>query len=239
MKTKKQTTAKKEKYNPLTEKPVKEVSTAKDSEIPEQPFSAPILDAGSEIPKGDNACKAESKSTPSTHGEKLPSNDFQDGLKSLHFMNKEELFLNACKEDVDIKLKKSLPFIIKLRNLTESKLCDVELLNFDFDKQDKIRYSCLGGVDYRRMLLQFITREYQIGAVRYFASHHDPTYKEKQVDNVLRINQCNANGCTTSIPVGLSRDIYQNQNNIIDSHDKFTLNVLTSMKLGHLCLTQK
>jgi hypothetical protein len=74
--------------------------------------------------------------------------------------------------------------IISLTNLTSDKLDNVDLINPDFEKQDKIDYAISGGLTYQQFLLQLADKSYKIGRVRNISLSEQSTNNAIYVENL-------------------------------------------------------
>jgi hypothetical protein len=113
------------------------------------------------------------------------------------------------------------PYTICVKNLTDEKLYDVDLFNYEFEKQKKIEYSCIQGVSYQyflRILSSWNKASEEIKTIRFSASCDYKKFQQKQLQTCLRIISTNPNGFSASVPKNLFVyfNAYQQQGNIID-----------------------
>lgn len=124
-----------------------------------------------------------------------------------------------------IKLEKQketlLPYCFHLKNLTDEKLYDVDLFNYNHEKQNKIAYSCTNGVPYERFL-RFLSslneaRE-EIILMRFVAVCDYGKFRQKQLNCCVHHINEEPNGRSVSTPNNLyiNFSAYQQQSDIID-----------------------
>lgn len=119
----------------------------------------------------------------------------------------------------------SQPYILTVKNLTDEKLYAVEVLNSEFEKQNKVDY-CMGvhGVNYYHFLQQVFHRHdidekslnNKVHMLRVRAYCEFGKFQTKQLYATLGIGYHDAHGNKTTRPLSLSMDAYQQQPNIID-----------------------
>jgi hypothetical protein len=126
-----------------------------------------------------------------------------------------------------IEINSNSPLVIGLKNLTDKELADVELLNPDFDKQEKIKYSFTGVVNYQEFLLHLRDFSYKVCRCRYI------TDNLKQTTNSLGIS--NTDNASTSVAFSFDEELIQPL--IVDVRlegEGFVLAENTKMKLKFL-----
>ncbi len=135
------------------------------------------------------------------------------------------------------------PYTICVKNLTDEKLYDVDLFNYEFEKQKKIEYSCIQGVSYQyflRILSSWNQASEEIKTIRFSASCDYKKFQQKQLQTCLRIINTNPNGFSVSVPKDLfvHFSAYQMQGNIIDvqltDKDKIKLFNQLQLRLDYL-----
>ena len=136
------------------------------------------------------------------------------------------------------------PYIFRVKNLTDEKLYDVDLFNYEHEKQDKIEYSsCLHGVTYEyflRILSSWNQASEEIKTIRFSAFCDYKKFQQKQLQTCLRIIRTNPNGFSASVPNQLfvHFSAYQMQGNIIDvqltDNDKIKLFNQLQLRLDYL-----
>ena len=128
------------------------------------------------------------------------------------------------KEKKDVKLNsdlKSAPYQIHVKNLTDEKLCDVDLFNHDHEKQKKVAYSCPNGVSYDsflRFLSALSEAKEQVSMLRFQVWCDYPKFRSKQLCCCLHeiYQEPNGNMQSVSLQVGNYLSANQFQSNIID-----------------------
>jgi hypothetical protein len=130
------------------------------------------------------------------------------------------------------------PYTICVKNLTDEKLYDVDLFNYEFEKQKKIEYSCIQGVSYQyflRILSSWNQASEEIKTIRFSASCDYKKFQQKQLQTRLRIINTNLNGFSASVPKDLFVyfNAYQMQANIIDVQltDKERIKLFNQLQL--------
>lgn len=113
------------------------------------------------------------------------------------------------------------PYQVRIKNLTDEKLYDVDLFNYEHEKQNKIAYSCGMGVEYNRFLrfLSALSEEKeQVKLLRVQVWCDYPKFRSKQLNCCLHRIIQNPNGCLESVPleVGHYLSASQFQSDIID-----------------------
>jgi hypothetical protein len=127
-------------------------------------------------------------------------------------------------EDVIAKSKpiqNLAPYTIRVKNLTDEKLYDVDLFNYEHEKQKKIEYSCIHGVSYGyflRILASYDKPSELIKAMRFSAFCDYSKFQNKQLRTCIRTIYTKLDGCSSSIPteIAIYMNAYQQQGNIID-----------------------
>jgi hypothetical protein len=134
----------------------------------------------------------------------------------------EILEFNVSELAKDNSKKESLlPYQIRIKNLTDEKLYDVDLFNYEHEKQNKIAYSCGMGVEYNRFL-RFLSAlseaKEQVFLLRFQVWCDYPKFRSKQLNCCLHKIITNPNGRMQSEPlqVGNYFSAYQQQSDIID-----------------------
>jgi hypothetical protein len=113
------------------------------------------------------------------------------------------------------------PYTIRVKNLTDEKLYDVDLFNYEHEKQKKIEYSCIHGVSYEyflRILASYDKPSELIKAMRFSAFCDYSKFQNKQLRTCIRTIYTKLDGCSSSIPteIAIYMNAYQQQSNIID-----------------------
>jgi hypothetical protein len=127
-------------------------------------------------------------------------------------------------EDVVAKSKpiqNLAPYTIRVKNLTDEKLYDVDLFNYEHEKQKKIEYSCVHGVSYEyflRILASYDKPSELIKMMRFSAFCDYSKFQNKQLRTCIRTIITELDGCSASIPteIAIYMNAYQQQGNIID-----------------------
>lgn len=135
---------------------------------------------------------------------------------------KTEIIDFKVSDFVGDKPKESLiPYQVRIKNLTDEKLYDVDLFNYEHEKQNKIAYSCGMGVEYNRFL-RFLSAlseaKEQVVLLRFQVWCDYPKFRSKQLNCCLHKIITNPNGNMQSVPlqVGNYLSPYQQQSDIID-----------------------
>ena len=113
------------------------------------------------------------------------------------------------------------PYCFHIKNLTDEKLYDVDLFNYDHEKQNKVAYSCTNGVPYDsflRFLSALSEAKEQVSLLRFQVWCDYPKFRSKQLNCCLNEIYQEPNGNMQSIPlqVGNYLSANQHQSNIID-----------------------
>lgn len=113
------------------------------------------------------------------------------------------------------------PYCLHIKNLTDEKLYDVDLFNYDHEKQNKVAYSCTNGVPYDRFLgfLSALNEpKEEIRLIRFNANCDYHKFKSKQLKSCVHTIYSEPNGSMVSIPTNLIvyLSAYQFQSDIID-----------------------
>jgi hypothetical protein len=119
------------------------------------------------------------------------------------------------------KKESLLPYQIRIKNLTDEKLYDVDLFNYQHEKQNKIAYSCGMGVEYNtflRFLSALSKAKEQVVLLKFQVWCDYPKFRSKQLNCCLHKIITNTNGCMQSYPlqVGNYFSAYQQHADIID-----------------------
>ena len=138
-------------------------------------------------------------------------------------------------EDEPISL---LPYCLHVKNLADEKLYDVDLFNYNHEKQNKVAYSCTNGVDYN-MFLRFLSSlneaKEEIVMMRFIAVCDYQKFKSKQLRTCLSTIYEEPNGRKVSMPKELSIHFsaYQQQSDIIqvDLSGKSTIKIFNQLQL--------
>jgi hypothetical protein len=113
------------------------------------------------------------------------------------------------------------PYTIRIKNLTDEKLYDVDLFNYEHEKQKKIEYSCVHGVSYEyflRILASYDKPSELIKMMRFSAFCDYAKFQNKQLKTCIRTIITKLDGCSASIPteIAIYMNAYQMQGSIID-----------------------
>ena len=124
--------------------------------------------------------------------------------------------LTVAQEDSKVQL--SLPYLIHIKNLTDEKLYDVKLFDYEFEKQDKIKYSCpISTVEYSQ-ILRTLTGENEprkvIGTIRAMAFCDYKKFQSKQINCEFYVINKDINGYEAHNPDRFMIDPYQQQEGI-------------------------
>ena len=179
------------------------------------------------------------------------SSDIPTEIKE-EMLTKGSVFPNAIGNDeyfdsskmmaIGVKKEQLNPYQIRIKNLTDEKLYDVDLFNYKHDKQNKIEYSCGMGVDYDkflRILASNTLSEERVDLFRINAWCDYPKFRNKQLNSCLHTIYEEPNGISSSCPTGLGIyfSAYQMQSDIIDVRVdslKIQLNNLLQLRLSYL-----
>jgi hypothetical protein len=142
---------------------------------------------------------------------------------------------------MDIGVKKELlfPYQIRIKNLTDEKLYDVDLFNYEHEKQDKVEYSCgIMGVSYNmflRHLSALSEPKEQVDLLRISALCDYAKFKSKQLNCRLDTIYEQVNGCSESVPtnIGMYFSPHQFQSDIIDINltDGYKIKLFNQLQL--------
>ena len=154
----------------------------------------------------------------------------------------DEYFDSSKMMAIGVKKEQLNPYQIRIKNLTDEKLYDVDLFNYKHDKQNKIEYSCGMGVDYDkflRILASNTLSEERVDLFRINAWCDYPKFRNKQLNSCLHTIYEEPNGISSSCPTGLGIyfSAYQMQSDIIDVRVdslKIQLNNLLQLRLSYL-----
>tara|TARA_R110000868_G_scaffold323015_3_gene583949 strand:+ start:35 stop:727 length:693 start_codon:yes stop_codon:yes gene_type:complete len=113
------------------------------------------------------------------------------------------------------------PYCLHIKNLTDEKLYDVDLFNYDHEKQNKVAYSCTNGVLYDRFLgfLSSLNEpKEEIRLIRFTADCDYHKFKRKQLQSCVHTIYSEPNGSMVYTPTNLIVyfSAYQHQSDIID-----------------------
>ena len=126
--------------------------------------------------------------------------------------------LKLAIEQEEKKVQPSLPYIIHIKNLTDEKFYDVKLFDYEFEKQDKIKYSCpISTVEYSQILRTLADENEPrkvIGAIRAMAFCDYKKFQSKQINCGFSVINKDINGSEVSSPDYFIIDPYQQQDGI-------------------------
>lgn len=114
-----------------------------------------------------------------------------------------------------------MPYSFHIKNLTDEKLYDVDLFNYDHEKQNKVAYSCTNGVDYN-MFLRFLSSLNEptegVNLLRLVAVCDYQKFKAKQLRSCISVIYQEPKGRMISTPIqsGIHLSAYQQQSDIIE-----------------------
>ena len=119
------------------------------------------------------------------------------------------------------KKESLLQYQIRIKNLTDEKLYDVDLFNYEHEKQNKIAYSCGMGVDYNSFLRSIASNSLskeQVTLLKFQVFCDYPKFINKQLNCCLHkiIENPNERMKSESLQVGNYFSAYQQQFDIID-----------------------
>jgi len=128
--------------------------------------------------------------------------------------------LNVAEYNIP-KKETLLPYQIRIKNLTDEKLYDVDLFNYEHEKQKKIEYSCIHGVSYEyflRLLASYSEPIELIKMMRFSAFCDYSKFQNKQLRTFIRTIYTKLDGCSEYITTAISNYMnpYQQQSNIIE-----------------------
>lgn len=154
----------------------------------------------------------------------------------------DELFDITTMVGKEIKKEQLNPYQIRIKNLTDEKIYDVDLFNYKHEKQNKIQYSCGMGVDYDRFLRILASNrlsEERIDLFRVNAWCDYAKFRNKQLHSCLHTIYEEPNGNSSSSPtaIGIYFSAYQQQADIVDVRVdslKIQLNNLLQLRLSYL-----
>jgi hypothetical protein len=154
----------------------------------------------------------------------------------------DEYFDSSKMMAIGVKKEELRPYQIRIKNLTDEKLYDVDLFNYKHEKQNKIEYSCGMGVDYDKFLRILASNrlsEERVDLFRINAWCDYPKFRNKQLNSCLHTIYEEPNGISSSCPTGLGIyfSAYQMQSDIIDVRVdslKIQLNNLLQLRLSYL-----
>jgi hypothetical protein len=142
-----------------------------------------------------------------------------------------EAFINTLEEEMsdledrrkywDANKKMLFPYIINIKNLTDEKLYDVDILNLKHEKQNKVSYSCSTGVDYDWFLMSIFSQnkpKEEVMKLRLVSICDYAKFRDKQLRCCLHVINQKSDGCMASSPIdtGIYFNPYQMQSSIID-----------------------
>lgn len=142
----------------------------------------------------------------------------------------------------EVKKESLFPYQIHIKNLTDEKLYDVDIFNYEHDKQRKIEYSCTNGVPYERFLRSLSSNclsEEKVDLFRLMAWCDYAKFQNKQLNCCLHTIYEKPNGNYSSVPthVGIYFSAYQQQSSIVDVKNdglKIQLNNELQLRLSYL-----
>jgi hypothetical protein len=129
-------------------------------------------------------------------------------------------YLNKLSEEKSIE-EISLPYQIHIKNLTDEKIYNVDLFNYDHEKQRKLSYSCTNGVSYDKFLrwlssLNEPKEKIALLRLQVWCDYHK--FINKQINCCLHTIYEKPNGKMISVPlqVGNYFSANQMQSGIVD-----------------------
>jgi len=118
-------------------------------------------------------------------------------------------------EEHQQSIRLSNPYIIHIKNLTDEKIYDVKLFDYEYEKQNKLKYSCpISSVEYAQILRTLIGENeprIEIGTIRAIAFCDYAKFKIKQINCEFNIINKDINGSESWIPDRFIIDTYQQQ----------------------------
>jgi hypothetical protein len=138
------------------------------------------------------------------------------------FEDEDDEIIDFKVSEFNIPTKETLlPYQIHIKNLTDEKLYDVDLFNYEHEKQNKIAYSCGTGVEYNnflRFLSALSEAKEQVTLLRFQVWCDYPKFRSKQLNCCLHRIITNPNGSMQSdlLQVGNYLSAYHHQSDIID-----------------------
>ena len=182
-----------------------------------------ILRFISEITSGISELMIKHKSSKKEENvENLEVNFSSQPKEKVAFEDEDDEIIDFKVSEFNIPTKETLlPYQIHIKNLTDEKLYDVDLFNYEHEKQNKIAYSCGAGVDYNnflRFLSALSEAKEQVKLLRVQVWCDYPKFRNKQLNCCLHRIITNPNGCLESVAlqVGNYFMAYQHQSDIID-----------------------
>lgn len=182
----------------VNQPPIKEEMFTKDYNISKHAFLNALEEEMSDLKERDYSSKEDS------NGFKKEMSDLEDRRKYW-----------------DAKKKMLFPYIINIKNLTDEKLYDVDILNIKHEKQNKVSYSCSTGVDYDWFLMSILSQnkpKEEVMRLRLFSICDYPKFRDKQSRCCLQVINQKIDGSISSSPIHSSVYFspYQMQSGIID-----------------------
>lgn len=127
-------------------------------------------------------------------------------------------------------------YVFSVKNNTDEKHYNVDLLNYEHEKNRKISYELKTGMTYNDFLRQIQVKNNEvIKAIRIYSLCDYGKFQAKQCAATLTFKSEDANGSSYSTPIWCYLDAYQMQSNIVEKKElNFNFNVNTQIKLEYL-----
>jgi hypothetical protein len=131
------------------------------------------------------------------------------------------------------------PYIVRIDNRSKECLYNVEILNPDFEKQDKIEYSMLDkSITYLELICQLEVFPQDIKRMKYVVLHDNAYITAKQLHNTITLSYYEKdNGGGYGMPLQLYPDSNKPNSYTVDAPYKFLIdnaNCITKLTLGFL-----
>lgn len=141
-------------------------------------------------------------------------------------------------KDKNLKQELSIPFCVRIRNLTDEKLYDVKVFDFDHTKQRKIEYSSfLPTVTYDQLLRQlqsYDDKKFDIVLLRHFVLCDYVKFQKKQLSCDINLVIKDSNGCESWQSNHFLIDAYQQQNSVCELETKMPFSVKSNLHYDFL-----
>lgn len=132
-------------------------------------------------------------------------------------------------------MPKNTPFVVNVKNLTDEKLYDVNLIDYEHEKQKKIEFSMgVSGVLYNEFLRQLQHKEITIDTT-YIKAHCDYSkFEKRQLSCVLLSKTQDAQGHRIDKPMFSIIDPYQYQSNCVVINAEYPISYMSFLFLNYL-----
>ncbi|PCJ51543.1 MAG: hypothetical protein COA79_26085 [Planctomycetota bacterium] len=132
-------------------------------------------------------------------------------------------------------LPNGIPFIVHIKNLTDEKLFNVKLINYDYKDQNKISYELgAGDVTYGEFLSLLSNRPETIMDT-YIVAHCDyEKFQTRQLCSSFMIHERTSEGAETATPQTIVLDPFQVQTDRVLINKEYRLSTMDYIEFAYL-----